>query len=74
MQLNIYIPEGLRAMIQKEAKKEKASVSKYLVSFLEKHLEHPKKWSPSFFAQTSGKWQGDFPAIERTPPEEIETL
>ncbi len=68
-QLNIYIPDELEKKLRQEAKKNKLSVSAFIVGLFVK--SHKKtKWSSSFFDDLGGKWKGEFSDIDRPPAED----
>lgn len=67
-QLNVYVPDELEDKIRKEAARRGLSVSAFVSELARKEVG-VDEW-PSGFFELAGSWIGDFPEIERRPPEE----
>lgn len=71
-QLNFYVPDELEEQIRKAAQEQGKSISAFLADLIRARFS-AQGWSEDFFAAL-GQWEGDFPEIERSLPQEREKL
>lgn len=72
-QLNFYVPDDIEEQIRSAAQREGKSISLYISDIIKSKLPS-KSWSKEFFSGVVGKWEGEFPTIERPLPQEREEL
>jgi hypothetical protein len=72
-QISLYIPTELEKKVRKSAKLRGKSLSAYVTEVLSERVE-PRKWSKDFFKTVVGGWKGEFPSIERPPPQDEDSL
>jgi hypothetical protein len=72
-QLNVYGPDELAEEIRKMAKRESKSLSAFLVDLVRQQLGG-ERWPKGFFKEVVGQWKGEFPEVQRPPPEERSRL
>lgn len=71
-QLNFYVPDEVENKIRRAAMRRGQSISSYLAEIVKERVGGDSEWPDGFFEQVLGGWQGDFPEIERPPPQERE--
>lgn len=71
-QLNFYVPEEVEEQIRDAATKEGKSLSSFLAELVKSHF--PSKKSQQNYFSKLGTWVGDFPEIERRPPQKRDDL
>ena len=71
-QVTIDLPDELERRLRKSAKKAKTSMSAHIATLTSRSLG-TVRW-PKGFADLFGSWEGEFPAIDDPPPEEVEGL
>jgi hypothetical protein len=69
-QLNFYVPDDVEDQVRRAAKRRGLSISAYLAELVKERVGDGSEWPVDFFDKTLGGWQGDFPEIERLPPQE----
>ena len=67
-QLNVYVPDELESKVKSEASRRGQSVSAFITEIVRKE-GGGEEWPAGFF-DLAGSWQGDFPEIEDTLPQE----
>ena len=67
-QLNVYVPDELESKVRSEASRRGQSISAFITEIVRKEVGGDE-WPAGFF-DLAGSWQGDFPEIERLPPQE----
>jgi hypothetical protein len=72
-QLNFYVPDDVEAQIRAAAKSEGKTISAFLAELVKANFPSPR-WADDFFSSVLGKWEGEFPEIERVPPQRREDL
>lgn len=68
-QLNFYVPEEIEVKVRKAAKACGKSISAFLAELVKENVAKDKTW-PAEFLSLAGSWQGDFPEVERLPPQD----
>jgi hypothetical protein len=71
-QITIYLPDAIEAVIRREAKRARVSVSAYIAR-LASQKTGAKGW-PKGFEKLSGSWLGPLPVTEDPPPAEVEPM
>ncbi|MFZ0451544.1 MAG: hypothetical protein WAL98_20080 [Desulfatiglandaceae bacterium] len=69
-QLNLYVPEEVAVKIRKKAGARNISISRYLADVIKREVG--QGWPEGYFEKVCGKWEGDFPAITRENPEDLD--
>ena len=64
-QLNVYVPDELEEKIKSIAQQEGKSVSSFLAELVRERFA-PREWKKEFL-KVFGRWEGEFPEIERLP-------
>ncbi len=72
-QLNFYVPEEIEKQIRAAAKKEGKTISSFLAALIKSHFPK-KKPRKDVFSKFYGVWEGEFPEIERMPPQKRDEL
>lgn len=58
-QLNLYVDEKPRKLLERKAKSKGLSLSRYVTQVLERELGQEAGWPKGYFEQVLGSWQGD---------------
>lgn len=69
-QVTLYIPDDLAAELRKRSRNSHRSLSSY-VTELASGAVRACAW-PDGFADLFGSWEGEFPALDDQPPDDVE--
>jgi len=69
-QLTIYLPDDTEKAVKTAARRAKKSVSAYLAQLAQGGGGPEARW-PKGYEKVLGSWEGDFPALDDPPPDDV---